>query len=170
MPYLDLANEEDLTHLLQLYAAATPTYRAKMAEMRDVSGLDQQYFLNAQSAADLCAWARQRNLVRGKQAAVFVAGWRQFEAEHRPLETVMTLRTAVLGIPPRAQPVVWASEIYQWLFATSPGPIEEEYVLTLETARMIVEGEISKGAGTTTETRARRLLAWLDAQPPQHAD
>jgi hypothetical protein len=69
MPYLDITNQDDLLHLLQLYYAAHPQERAAHDHVRRQSGMAGAYFVAPADAPRLMRWARDRHLVTRKAAA-----------------------------------------------------------------------------------------------------
>ena len=53
MPYLDVCDEEDFAHLMQLYQAAHPHCQVKHAARREDTCLEGDYFLSVETAHDL---------------------------------------------------------------------------------------------------------------------
>jgi hypothetical protein len=69
MPYLDLTDEEQYLHMVQLFLAAHPHDRAINEAARAQAGLPGAYFLAQESMHRMAAWARERRLIRRKDAA-----------------------------------------------------------------------------------------------------
>ena len=81
MPYLNLGDKEDFTHLIQLYQAAHPDYRAKNEALRDAAGLEEgEYWISLAMAQDLAAWAMARHLITRASAQHLVETMTQLHA------------------------------------------------------------------------------------------
>jgi hypothetical protein len=73
MPFLDVRDFDDFTHLLQLYQAAHPDYQAQNEAMRESAARADVYFLSRAMVQDLAAWGLTRQLVTPADAQHMVA-------------------------------------------------------------------------------------------------
>jgi hypothetical protein len=131
MPYLDMQDHEHFVHLVQPFLAAHPEDRAVNEEIRTQEDRPSEYFLSADGIRRMALWARERHLLRRKDAARLREVAAYVFAHPRD---VVTLTPRVLGTPPRLQLTVLATEIYGWLYAGAPEHDTEVIAFTLEAA------------------------------------
>lgn len=162
MAYLDIHNEEDFTHLLQLFLHAHPADKALSDEARTELDQPDEHFLSPRGIEALARWGRERHLLPRHQAAQLLRFAQQLLA--RP-EDVITLVPSVMGAPPRRQLGVRGSEIYTWVYCRKVSPMETDAVFSLPAAVTICRNvEADPESTELTRSRAAALAAWLQAQ------
>ena len=164
MPYFDLADYDQYTHLVQLFLAAHPARREVNEAIRAQEGKPAEYFFSSDMMREIAAWAQGRHLITRKDAARLVE--LAIESFADP-GSIVSLTARVLGDPPRLQPTVLSTEMQHWLTLSAPvlEPGDTVEALTIPAAialldAMAVDPEFGPGA----QARAKQLIAWLQAQ------
>jgi hypothetical protein len=166
MPYLDMRDPDNFTHLVQLFYAAHPQYRRDHEALRVQAEDPGGYWLSAPIMQAMARWARERHLITRQTAARLVDAAQVLAGHLDPAEQ-LTLTPRILGDPPRRQRTLLASELFHWLYGPS-AVVESEapdYALGLPAVRAILQ-RVSEDPEESpmAKHQARRLVAWLETQ------
>jgi hypothetical protein len=166
MPYLNLDDYEQYVHLIQLFYAAHPRLRVDQEALRAQTGVAADtYFVAPADAPQLMRWARERHFVTRKTAERYLDVCRNML---RTIPEVVHPLLVRLGTPPRQQPGILSSEIYQWLYLQSGVPAGvEDHIMTVAVALELLE-HVAADADELAPVRYRaaQLADWLRNQPP----
>ena len=165
MPYLNLDNHEDYVHLIQLFYAAHPRLRVDQEALRAQTGVAADtYFVAPADAPQLMRWALSRHLVTRKAAERYLDVCRNLL---RTIPEVVHPLTVRLGTPPREQPGILGSEMYQWLYLQSGTPAGAgDHIMTVAAALELLEHVCADAdAMDPVRYRAAQLADWLRDQP-----
>jgi hypothetical protein len=169
MPYLDMSDADNFVHLYQLFLATHPHYQQENEKMRAHTGLADEYFLSLPMAREVAAWARERRLLRRKDAARLVEVAERIDQSGDAPASRGRPHPRLLGEPPRRQLTVLSTSLQGWLFLTSPVPQPGEivYALALPAAiELLTRYAEHPDTAAPLRTRAQHLRDWLVQREP----